>query len=560
MSSCLSCCNSFIIHSDEAAFRKKMRFIFGKTTIDLPSPVHCPECRLQIRTCHRNERAFYKRPVANGKNMVSIYHEEPLWGAADIVLTPEDWNDPKRDGVDQGRAYDFERSFFDQFAELHKASPRLGMTVLANENSEFTAGTAYSKNCYLINSSEYDEDCMYGKLYQNCKSSVDCSYLYGSELCYDCFSVYDSYHCISVSFSKTCRDCWFSTDLIGCSNCCLCSNLRKKEYHFMNQPVTREEYEKKMKGFQGSYRATEEMKRRLARLRETMIHRAVNVVNSDSCTGDYIENSQNCFDCYDVNESQDCRYVHVGVNVKDIYDCSNMYLKPELCYDTLGTIEAYHCAYCLYVFHSHDLLYCEYCFSCRDCFGCSGLRQKQHCILNRQYSKEEYEKLVPRLIALMQQRGDCGLYFPPSLSPFGYNETLAQEYFPLTKEQAKERGFFWREIVEHVPDVAKTILAERLPDNIDDVPDDILQWAVLCVETKRPYRIVKQELDFYRRQNLPVPRLHPDLRYDRRLALRNPRKLWDRKCAKCGKAIETSYSPERPETVYCEECYLKEVY
>ena len=32
----------------------------------------------------------------------------------------------------------------------------------------------------------------------------------------------------------------------------------------------------------------------------------------------------------------------------------------------------------------------------------------------------------------MQDTGERGEFFHPSLSPFGYNETVAQEYYPLT--------------------------------------------------------------------------------------------------------------------------------
>jgi len=558
---CRSCQAPFTIHDDEKAFLQKMTFTFGKHQFHPAPPVFCPECRLKQRTCHRNERNFYRRPsTVTGKEFISIYHEEPLWGTADKVYTHEEWNDERVDFIEHGRSYNFARPFFAQFSELHKAVPRLGSMVIGNENCDFTAGTGYCKNCYLINSSEYCENCLYGKLLQSSRDSVDCSYLYDSELCYDCFSVYKSYHCIGVSFSTNCRDCLFSLNLVGCSNCCLCSNLRQKEYHFRNQPLKKEEYERKVQEFLGSAAGMAQMKAELGELRKKTPQRSANIVGSEHCTGDYIENSRNCLDCYDVNESQDSRYVSVGVKVKDNYDCSNMYIKPELAYQTLGTIETYNTAYCLFVFHSSNLLYCEYCFHCKDCFGCVGLQHKQYCILNQQYTKEEYEKLVPQIIESMEKAGEWGLYFPPSLSPFGYNESLAFEYLPLTKEQAKAQGFYWREIVERPPEVKKTIPASRLPDCIEEVPDDILQWAILCEETQRPFRIVKQELDFYRRQKLPIPHLHPDLRYDLRLALRNPRKLWGRKCMKCGKGIETTYAPERPETVLCEECYLKEVY
>ena len=74
------------------------------------------------------------------------------------------------------------------------------------------------------------------------------------------------------------------------------------------------------------------------------------------------------------------------------------------------------------------------------------------------------------------------------------------------------------------------------------------------------FRIIKQELDFYRTFQIPLPRLHPDERYRRRIAQRNPRKLWDCTCMKCGKTIKTTHAPDRTEVVYCEECYLQAVY
>lgn len=492
--------------------------------------------------------------------MVSVYHEEPLWGAPYKVYTHDEWNAESMDMEEYGREFDFGRPFFAQFGELHKDVPRLGMMVIGNENCDFTAGTGYCKNCYLINSSEYCEDCEYGKLLQSCKDSVDCSYLYNSELCYECFSVFKSYNCSFVSFSTNCRDCSFSTHLQGCSNCCLCSNLRQKQYHFLNEPLSREEYERRVGEFRGSFQKREEMRKKWMALGKDMVHRFANIVKSEHCTGDFIEHSRNCLDCYDMNESQDCRYVIVGVQVKDNYDCSNMYIKPELCYEVLGTIEVYNCAYCLFVFHSSNLLYCEYCFNCKDCFGCVGLQRKQYCLFNKQYSKEEYETLVPKIIEKMQSAGEWGLYFPPTLSPFGYNESLTHEYLSLTEKEAKAQGFYWRNVIEKKPEVKMTLPASRLPDRIEDIPDDILNWAILCEVTKRPFRIQKQELDFYRRQHLPVPHLHPDERYDRRLALRNPRKLWKRSCMKCGKEIQTTYPPERPEIVYCEPCYLSTVY
>ena len=105
----------------------------------------------------------------------------------------------------------------------------------------------------------------------------------------------------------------------------------------------------------------------------------------------------------------------------------------------------------------------------------------------------------------------------------------------------------------------KIIPADKLPDDISKIPDDILNWAIECEVTKKPFRIIKQELDFYRKHHLPIPKRHPDQRHLDRMALRNPRKLFERKCDKCHKEMITTYAPERKEIVYCEACYNKEV-
>ncbi|MFH0820801.1 MAG: hypothetical protein V1908_03435, partial [Candidatus Peregrinibacteria bacterium] len=146
-------------------------------------------------------------------------------------------------------------------------------------------------------------------------------------------------------------------------------------------------------------------------------------------------------------------------------------------------------------------------------------------------------------------------FFPLELSPFAYNETVAQEYFPLSHGQAETQGLFW---FEEKRDTTPSHYS--IPDHIRDVKDDILDAVLTCYKTGRPYKIIPQELKFYRENNIPIPRLCPYERHMERLRLRGPRKLWDRQCQKCNAPIKTMYSPERPEIVYCENCYLKEVY
>ena len=203
-----------------------------------------------------------------------------------------------------------------------------------------------------------------------------------------------------------------------------------------------------------------------------------------------------------------------------------------------------------------------FCDHSQHLFGCISAKHKQYCILNKQYTKEEYEALVPKIIEHMRKTGEFGEFFPASISPFGYNETVANEYFPLTREEALEKGFQWSDYEAPKPQAAKTISEEnmkKLPDSIDQIPDDVLNWALTCEISGKLFKIQPAELAFYRKMKLPIPRRHPDIRHADRMALRNPRKLWKRNCAECNEEIETTYSPERPEKVLCESCYLKAV-
>jgi hypothetical protein len=92
------------------------------------------------------------------------------------------------------------------------------------------------------------------------------------------------------------------------------------------------------------------------------------------------------------------------------------------------------------------------------------------------------------------------------------------------------------------------------------MPDNIFEEILACEKCTKNYKIIKQELEFYKKIGLPIPHLCPDCRYDIRFRLRNPHKLIKRECNKCQKDIQTTYASDRPETIYCEKCYLETVY
>jgi hypothetical protein len=158
-----------------------------------------------------------------------------------------------------------------------------------------------------------------------------------------------------------------------------------------------------------------------------------------------------------------------------------------------------------------------------------------------------------------------GEFFPAELSPFAYNETLAQEFYPKTKEEIISFGFKFNEpeTRTYVP----TINIDNIPDNISQVSDDFIKEIIECknkgkIETgcTLAFRIMPEELVFYKKQKIPIPEYCPNCRHSARLAKHLPPKIFNRICAKCKDKIKTAYSPDRPEIVYCEKCYQQEVY
>jgi hypothetical protein len=218
---------------------------------------------------------------------------------------------------------------------------------------------------------------------------------------------------------------------------------------------------------------------------------------------------------------------------------------------------------------NQEVNYVENCHSSKHLFGCSAIKHGQYCILNKEYSKDEYFKLRDKLIDHMKKTGEYGEFFPSAMSNFGYNETMAQEYFPLSKEEALAKGFKWWDKLQKTTN-KETLKPEQVPDSIYDVSDDILNEVLVCIECGRNYKIVHNELNFYKKHSIPIPSQCFFCRNSARLKFENPFKLWHRTCmcdkkhmhhnGKCEIEFETSYAPDRPEIVYCEKCYQQEVY
>ena len=158
--------------------------------------------------------------------------------------------------------------------------------------------------------------------------------------------------------------------------------------------------------------------------------------------------------------------------------------------------------------------------------------REKYSIFNKQDSPETWKEMKDKIVAHMKKTGEWGEFFPIEISPFSYEDSVAQDYFP-------------RDIKKEKP--------KYTPGG------DILKCENIDCAGVGAFRLHPTEIEFYKKMKLPTPNKCFPCRLKTRLALRNPRKLYPRKCAKCNTEIETSYPPECAEIIYCETCYNDQI-
>ena len=576
---CQNCKKDFTIESEDFSFYEKIK---------VPPPTFCPECRTVRRLCWRNEMSLYKRKCdaeGHDEDIITIYHpEEKL-----IICDTKYWWGDKWNAISHGRAYDFSKPFFQQWKELRDNIPLQALSNSNAKNSDYCNVAEDSKDSYMSSGSWKIDKTYYSNRISETRECSDLYVAHRCELCYDSLFCTDCYRTLYSFNCKSCVDSYFLYDCHGCINCLGCTNLRNKSYCMWNEQLSREEYINHLTELNlESYEIILKLKEKFNELYLKSLHRFINQSKVVNSTGDNLDGVKNCKFCFDATGTQieDSKYIHwIAHYAKDVYDSGPGIGEGEMIYEAFDTgIGNFRNLFTSVVYNSHDIEYAFNCYGCSNLFGCIGIRNKNYCILNKQYPKEEYETLIPKIKEHMNSMPYIdnfgrvyryGEFFPTELSPFSYNETVAQDYFPITKEEAIKKGYRWRnrKISEH----KITIEAESLPDNLKDISESIVGEIIGCLHKGkckdrclRAYKITINELNLYCQLGVPLPRLCYICRHEARLRKRNPMKLWHRTCmcdklnhehdGKCQNEFETAFAPDRPEMVYCEQCYNKEVY
>lgn len=546
---------SFEVSDKDLAFLAEISPTFAGKTYSIPAPTLCPEERERRRAAQVNELYLYKRKCdLSGKDILSNIHPSSPYK----VYEQEDWYSDKWDPIDYGRDFDFSRPFFDQYLELCKdvPHPNLFTGYQYDENCDYTNYAGKNKNCYLIFDSDESWDCYFSYSINGCKNCSDCYRARRCELCVQCIDCEGCYNSMYLQNCENCTDSAFLENCIGCKNCLMCSNLRNKEYYVENKPVTPEQFEQYRQAL-GSRQNVSAARERFTQLKLQHPHKYIHGIQNENVIGDYLTQCKDADHCFDSERLWDCHYVYQAFmplkNCLDIHECGDGERMYECSVFGYGVNTALFCANGLE--QLSDMYYSTFCFHGSKLFGCCGLRHKQYCIFNKQYSPEEYEILCGKIIEHMQSTGEWGEFFPMYTSPFAYNETLAQDWHPLTKEQVQKLGLEWRD-----PDTKEYQPTNvQLPDNIKQADESLCSGILACATCGKNYKLLKQELALRKQMNVPLETQCFHCSNKDRRESRNPRVLHCRQCIQCSKQLQTTFAPDRPEHILCEQCYQQAV-
>lgn len=404
-----------------------------------------PQWNLYQRKCDRT-----------GKAIISVFRPDcpyPVWQRDEWV----------RHADPPSRAYDFDRPFFEQAAELFPRCPLPHNFQSHNENCEYTDDWYQSKNCFLSHSGQNNEDCRYCYGSDNIRNNLGTVFSFDSEWCVDLVNSMSCHDSIALVNCKNVSTSAFLYDCRNCSDCLFCSNLRHKRFCFGNQQLTEAEY--KIVRAQWDLSSHKNYQRAQAHFAEMMTkqawHRALQIDICENSSGNMIHHCKDAENCYMLSYHESCaNTVFSGPRGKFTLDSLGT-VGGELTYSSSLPVYSYDAKCCFSVNHCRFVEYSGYLQNCESCFGCCGLYGKKYCILNRQYEKEEYLALTQRIREQMRKNGEWGKFFPGEIAPNPYAESFSGYHFPL--EDPAGQGF--RSAPQPMRSSMKTAETDAIPDS-----------------------------------------------------------------------------------------------
>lgn len=543
---CEHCKQNFSISEGELNMYKK---------VGIELPTICFLCGIKIHLSFWLFGKFRKgKSDLSGESLITVLPEKNRYP----IYTLHEWHSDKWDAMNYGQDYNSGCSFFEQLQELQEKVPHPHQIGIKNTNCDWCDDVWNCKNSYLSRSMVDCEDLYYSYRNIGVKNSIDVAVCFNSEKCFDCVYCEHSYRIFYAIRSRDCIDSYFLYDCRNCQSCFMCWNLRGKSFCIGNKQYSRDEYLEKLKSFNiDSYQVIQNLKKQFQTIiQEEVVHRENFNLKTYNSDGNQLLNTKNCHNCNTISDGEDCYNCIRAGWLKSTIDTTGS-LRAELSGNNNGCYDDYLLKYSNWSSARYSE-YLDMCIECESCFGCVGLKKKKYCILNKQYNKEEYEELKEEIIFDMKKRGEYGKFLPYSMSAGPFNFSNAFIYFPETKkEDILKLGGYWEDVDEsHIEGMPTS----ELSDSINDVSDSIITQALICPETGWRFNIAKNELIFYKQNNIPLPRYHFDVRIKNQLKYTTILRSYPYKCFYCKKDINAYYPPEWGyQKIACEECYKQNI-
>lgn len=290
--------------------------------------------------------------------------------------------------------------FYSQYVAIKRSVPLPPTYSHSNENSEYVSYSYRCKNCYYCFDCVDCKNCLYCFDCVRSNDTVDGDYCVECEQLYECVDAYRCYNSVFLTYCARVYDCSFCRNCFDSHNLFGCADLKQKQYCIFNKQYTKDEYEKRIAELMNV--TPEDHLKKLDSLTKLHPIGPTYVSNSqNSDFGNQVHYCANCYLCFDTARSADLAYIYDTAYCTNSMDLTYCY-KAELCYECTDSAKIYNCDFVEWSSECFDSAYLTNCKDCHNCFGCVEIAHKRFCLLNKQYSEEEYKKLVGVIIASRQ--------------------------------------------------------------------------------------------------------------------------------------------------------------
>jgi len=283
-------------------------------------------------------------------------------------------------------------NFIKEYQKLIKALPHPALYGGRNEEVKFSDNIWHSYRSYYCFQGGRHRDSAYVYNSTSCTDCFDCDHSNGCELCYECFVAFGCYNSSYLEYCNKLTDCHFCINCRNSESLFGCAELEYKKYCIFNVQYSKEEYEKKVKQLR-QLPAVNHLEE-LEKLRRKLPQPAMRVTKkSENSFGDYILDAKDCYFCFFTTECEDSAFLFDSQYSQECFDNYSIHM-CELCYECSPLGHSYNCSFVNAGDFLTDCHYCTNCYNSQNLFGCVNLRHAKFCILNKQYSENQFWKKV----------------------------------------------------------------------------------------------------------------------------------------------------------------------